>query len=88
MIARDKLLEAAAKLIRTNGYSATSVDQLCGEAGATKGAFFHHFASNEALGLTTAPHWSANTGAFFAETPFDGKRMIWGGFTPVMNMKG
>ena len=63
VIARDKLLEAAAKLIRTNGYSATSAHQLCGEAGVTRGAFFPHFASNAALGVTTAPHWSANTGA-------------------------
>ena len=42
VIAHDKLLETAVKLIRTNGYSATSVDQLCGEAVVTKGAFFHH----------------------------------------------
>jgi TetR/AcrR family transcriptional regulator, transcriptional repressor for nem operon len=68
--ARDKLLEAAVKLIRTNGYSATSVDQLCGEAGVTKGAFFHHFASKEALGVATAAYWSTSTGAFFAEAPF------------------
>jgi TetR/AcrR family transcriptional repressor of nem operon len=68
--ARDKLLEAAVKLIRTNGYSATSVDQLCGEAGVTKGAFFHHFASKEALGVATAEFWSASTGGFFAGAPF------------------
>jgi hypothetical protein len=42
VIAYEKLLETAAKLIRTNGYSATSGEQLCGEAGVTKGAFFHH----------------------------------------------
>lgn len=64
--ARDKLLEAAVKLVRANGFSATSVDQLCAEAGVTKGAFFHHFASKEALGIATADYWSASTGAFFA----------------------
>ncbi len=68
--ARDKLLEAAVKLIRTNGYSATSVDQLCLEAGVTKGAFFHHFPSKEALGVATADYWSASTSAFFAQAPF------------------
>lgn len=68
--ARDKLLEAAVKLIRTNGFAATSVDQLCGEAGVTKGAFFHHFASKEALGVAAADYWSASTGAFFAGAPF------------------
>jgi TetR/AcrR family transcriptional repressor of nem operon len=68
--ARDKLLEAAVKLIRAQGYSATSVDQLCGEAGVTKGAFFHHFASKEALGVAAAEYWSSSTGAFFAAAPF------------------
>lgn len=68
--ARDKLLEAAVKLIRANGFAATSVDQLCGEAGVTKGAFFHHFASKEALGVAAADHWSASTGAFFGAAPF------------------
>lgn len=68
--ARDKLLEAAVKLIRTNGFAATSVDQLCSEAGVTKGAFFHHFVSKEALGVATAQYWSSSTGAFFAAAPF------------------
>ncbi|NLR72250.1 TetR/AcrR family transcriptional regulator [Novosphingobium sp. ERN07] len=68
--AREKLLEAAVKLIRSNGFAATSVDQLCAEAGVTKGAFFHHFASKEALGVAAADYWSVSTAAFFAEAPF------------------
>lgn len=68
--AKDKLLEAAVKLIRSNGFAATSVDQLCAEAGVTKGAFFHHFASKEALGVAAADYWSVSTAAFFAEAPF------------------
>lgn len=68
--ARDKLLEAGVKLIRTNGFAATSVDQLCADAGVTKGAFFHHFPSKEALGVALADYWSASTGAFFADAPF------------------
>ncbi|WP_256448209.1 TetR/AcrR family transcriptional regulator [Novosphingobium sp. CECT 9465] len=68
--ARDKLLEAAVKLIRTNGYAATSVDQLCAAAGVTKGAFFHHFASKEALGVAAAEYWSSSTSAFFGDAPF------------------
>ena len=68
--ARDKLLEAAVKLVRTSGFAATSVDQLCAEAGVTKGAFFHHFASKEALGVAAAAYWSEVTGAFFAAAPY------------------
>lgn len=68
--ARDKLLEAAIRQIRLQGFSATSVDQLCGEAGVTKGAFFHHFRSKEALGVAAANYWSQSTGKFFADAPF------------------
>ncbi|MFM5917478.1 MAG: TetR/AcrR family transcriptional regulator [Novosphingobium sp.] len=68
--ARDRLLEAGVKLIRQQGYAATSVDQLCSEAGVTKGAFFHHFASKEALGVALADYWSSSTGAFFAGAPY------------------
>lgn len=68
--ARDKLLEAAVKLVRRGGFAGTSVDQLCAEAGVTKGAFFHHFASKEALGVAVADYWSSSTGGFFAAAPY------------------
>lgn len=63
--AKAKLLEAAVVIIRTKGYAGTSVDDLCAAAGVTKGAFFHHFASKEALGVAAADFWSETTGAFF-----------------------
>ena len=62
---RERLLAAAVRLIRQRGYTATTVDDLCREAGVTKGAFFHHFASKEALGVAAADHWSAVTAALF-----------------------
>lgn len=68
--ARTKLLDAALAVIRTKGYSATSVDELCAAAGVTKGAFFHHFKSKDALGVAAADHWSATTGAMFAAAPY------------------
>jgi TetR/AcrR family transcriptional regulator, transcriptional repressor for nem operon len=49
--ARVRLLEAARALVRRKGFAGTSVDELCTAAGVTKGAFFHHFASKEALGV-------------------------------------
>lgn len=64
--ARLKLLDAALGTIREKGYSATSVDDLCERAGVTKGAFFHHFKSKEALGAAAADHWSETTAALFA----------------------
>ena len=68
--ARSRLLDAALMIIRSKGYSATTVDELCAAAGVTKGAFFHHFKSKHALGVAVAEHWSQMTGALFAAAPY------------------
>jgi TetR/AcrR family transcriptional regulator, transcriptional repressor for nem operon len=68
--AREKLLDAAFVLIREKGYSATSVDELCAQAGVTKGAFFHHFQSKEALAVAAANRWSEVSEAFFQTAPY------------------
>lgn len=52
--ARARLLDAAVETIRTKGYSATTVDELCAAAGVTKGAFFHHFDTKEDLAVAAA----------------------------------
>lgn len=64
--AREKLLEAALGVIRAQGYTATTVDDLCERAGVTKGAFFHHFATKDALAVAAADYWSETASALFA----------------------
>jgi TetR/AcrR family transcriptional repressor of nem operon len=68
--AKTRLLEAARDVIRAKGFAATSVDDLCKAAGVTKGAFFHHFESKEALGVAAAVHWAKTTTAFFEHAPY------------------
>lgn len=68
--ARTRLLESARDVIRTKGFTATSVDDLCKTAGVTKGAFFHHFKSKEELGVAAADFWSETTSAMFAGAPY------------------
>lgn len=68
--ARLALLDAALQLVRRQGWAATSIDQLCRAAGVTKGAFFHHFASKQALGVAAAARWTEITGALFANADY------------------
>lgn len=56
--ARERLIAAAIATVRYKGFSATSVDEICQAAGVTKGAFFHHFASKEALAVEAAGAWT------------------------------
>jgi len=67
---RQRLLEAAVSLVRLKGYASTSVDNLCSQAGVTKGGFFHHFKSKGALGIAAANHWSVTTGELFNNAPY------------------
>jgi TetR/AcrR family transcriptional regulator, transcriptional repressor for nem operon len=65
-----KLLDAAVHVIRSKGYSAARVEDICAEAGLTKGAFFHHFASKEACAIAAAAHFAANADAIFDAAPY------------------
>jgi TetR/AcrR family transcriptional regulator, transcriptional repressor for nem operon len=65
-----KLLDAAVHVIRSKGYSAARVEDICAEAGLTKGAFFHHFASKEACAIAAAAHFAANADALFDAAPY------------------
>lgn len=48
-INRERILEAATKLVIENGFAATSLDHVISTASTSKGAFFHHFDSKLAL---------------------------------------
>jgi TetR/AcrR family transcriptional repressor of nem operon len=67
---KARLLNAALHIIRSKGYAATTVDDICHQAGVTKGSFFHHFKSKDALALAAVAHWRAMTEAFFASAPY------------------
>jgi TetR/AcrR family transcriptional repressor of nem operon len=46
---RQRILDSAHDLILQEGYAGTSIDQILAQSGVTKGAFFHHFASKDAM---------------------------------------
>jgi TetR/AcrR family transcriptional regulator, transcriptional repressor for nem operon len=68
--AKEKLLDAALLVIRSKGYSAATVDDLCHAAGVTKGAFFHHFESKQQLAVAAAGHFAAMADRLFASAPY------------------
>ncbi len=67
---RHALLEAAIKLVRQKGWTATTVADICSTARVTKGAFFHRFESKEALGVAAAERWGRLTWDLFALAPY------------------
>jgi TetR/AcrR family transcriptional repressor of nem operon len=67
---KTKLLDAALKVVRAKGYAATRIEDLCAEAGVTKGSFFHHFKGKDNLMLAAVAHWDETTGSLFASAPY------------------
>jgi TetR/AcrR family transcriptional regulator, transcriptional repressor for nem operon len=62
-----KLLDASLHVIRSKGYAAATIDEICSEAGVTKGSFFK---SKDDLALSAAAHWGTMTEGFFATAPY------------------
>ncbi len=55
---RTLLLETALDLIWNSNYSAVGVNEICKQAGVTKGSFYHHFESKAELFCeATNHHW-------------------------------
>ncbi len=60
---RARILEAALDQFAAHGYEAASVDEICARAGVSKGAFYHHFESKQALFLALLNDWLKGHGS-------------------------
>ncbi len=67
---KTRILQAALRVFREKGYSATRIEDVCEAAGLTKGSFFHHFDTKEELAIASADYWSELTSALFAGAPY------------------
>jgi AcrR family transcriptional regulator len=56
---RGRILDAAVRKFAIAGYDAASVDDICTEAGVSKGAFYHHFPTKQAIFLALMQDWLA-----------------------------
>ena len=67
---KTRLLDAALAVIRTKGYTATRIEDICEAAALTKGSFFHHFKSKDELALAAVERWGAFASGVFAAAPY------------------
>lgn len=51
---RDSIVEAAARLIRTEGVHAASISEIVAESGTSAGTIYHHFANKNEIVLAVA----------------------------------
>jgi AcrR family transcriptional regulator len=54
---RERIMDAAVRKFAGAGYQAASVDDICSEAGVSKGAFYHHFPSKQSVFLALMEGW-------------------------------
>jgi AcrR family transcriptional regulator len=54
---RANILKAAVECFAEHGYAGTGVNEICQRAGVTKGAFYHHFPSKQAVFLELFNRW-------------------------------
>jgi TetR/AcrR family transcriptional repressor of nem operon len=67
---RTAIVAAVSELVRRNGYTATTVDDICAHASVTKGAFFHHFKTKDDAVAAALGQWDAGAAAMEAGAPF------------------
>lgn len=67
---KRKLVDAGVKLMRARGYNATTVDDICADAGVTKGGFFHYFKSKNDIAHTALTHFHEARMQSYEDAPF------------------
>jgi TetR/AcrR family transcriptional repressor of nem operon len=64
---RRKLIDATVALMLKRGFNATTVDEICAEAGVTKGSFFYHFENKDDIGQAVVKAWGEFGQSVYAE---------------------
>jgi AcrR family transcriptional regulator len=64
---RTHILQAALECFSHAGYDASGVAEICAAAGVSKGAFYHHFPSKQAVFIELLERWLAGLDTSFSE---------------------
>jgi TetR/AcrR family transcriptional repressor of nem operon len=73
----ERILAAAGKIFREQGYTGAGIDSIMDEAGLTPGGFYAHFASKEALLAETIGHALRQTHEHFLKDLEDKEGLDW-----------
>ena len=65
---QERILSAAETAFASQGYDGTSVSAICEAAGVSKGAFYHHFDSKQAVFLQLLDRWLAGMELAYSST--------------------
>ncbi|MDZ7836784.1 MAG: TetR/AcrR family transcriptional regulator [Actinomycetota bacterium] len=57
MDTRSSIISAAAEVFSDKGFNESGVEDICNQAGISKGAFYHHFKSKQQLMLILMDKW-------------------------------
>ena len=63
---RARILKSAVECFSRSGYDASGVAEICAAAGVSKGAFYHHFPSKQAVFIELLNAWLGALDAQFA----------------------
>lgn len=64
---RARILRSALECFSRSGYDATGVAEICAAAGVSKGAFYHHYPTKQAVFIELLNAWLGVLDARFAE---------------------
>jgi AcrR family transcriptional regulator len=72
---RNRILDAATQLFSKTGYDATGVAEICQSAGVSKGAFYHHFSTKQAVFIELLNSYLTSIDNGFTDMRHEGKEV-------------
>jgi TetR/AcrR family transcriptional regulator, transcriptional repressor for nem operon len=67
---KRKVVDAGVTLMRSRGFNATTLDEICEEAGVTKGALFHYFSTKDEVAKAALERFHERKRLEFQNAPF------------------
>ncbi|MBC8390776.1 MAG: TetR/AcrR family transcriptional regulator [Actinobacteria bacterium] len=73
---RNKILSTAEKYFTEKGIKETDIDEICREAGLTRGAFYHHFPTKQQFLLELLDRWANKMASQLSSIQFELKNSV------------